>query len=418
MSPRLSITATLLVAAALLASVPAYAGMDEGIDALKRNDFARAAKELRPLAEKGNAEAQYRVGLMYEYGKGFPQDKVQAVNWLRKSATQGHIQAQVEIAVILATGDGVPQDDKQAVEWFRKAAEQGNVIAQYNLGLLYAKGQGIARDDEQAIAWFRKSADQGYTGAQYKMGLAYEYGEGVPKKDPVRAYANYAIAAREGNQEYIEHRDAIARKLSAAQLREAKAMVAASPFSQAVAAAAAPPAAKATGTTAPAAAPVARASDKCSATGAMEDAKFTATHCAISLYGDAHSVAIWFNEDVIAPDEAANFQMSSYASDDKGGKPRTLLRIMFCPGGGAATASAAAVKSMDFSTNNAKSPLAGVQWVVEASKDFKVEKMTGEIKPGGTLTGRIVGQRAKTSWTLDFDMNLPTKDAAAGFGCK
>ena len=234
MNRRLSITATLLVAV-LFASVPTYAGMDEGIDALKRNDFARAAKELRPLAEKGNAEAQYRVGLMYEYGKGFPQDKVQAVSWLRKSATQGHIQAQVEIAVILATGDGVAQDDKQAVDWFRKAAEQGNVIAQYNLGLLYAKGQGIARDDAQAIAWFRKSADQGYTGAQYKMGLAYEYGEGVPAKDPVRAYANYAIAAREGNQEYADHRDAIARKLSAAQLREAKAMVAASPFSQAVA---------------------------------------------------------------------------------------------------------------------------------------------------------------------------------------
>ena len=63
-------------------------------------------------------------------------------------------------------------------------------------------------------------------------------------------------------------------------------------------------------------------------------------------------------------------------------------------------------------------PLAGVQWVVKAPKDFKAEKMTGEIKPGGTLTGRIVGQRAKTSWTLDFDMNLPAKDAAAGFGCK
>ena len=416
MNRRLSITATLLVAV-LFASVPTYAGMDEGIDALKRNDFARAAKELRPLAEKGNAEAQYRVGLMYEYGKGFPQDKVQAVSWLRKSATQGHIQAQVEIAVILATGDGVPQDDKQAVDWFRKAAEQGNVIAQYNLGLLYAKGQGIARDDAQAIAWFRKSADQGYTGAQYKMGLAYEYGEGVPAKDPVRAYANYAIAAREGNQEYADHRDAIARKLSAAQLREAKAMVAASPFSQAVATASAPPAAKAAGA-APAAAPVARASDKCSATGTMEGAKFTATHCAISLYGDAHSVAIWFNEDAIAPDEVANFQTSSYASDDKSGKPRTLVRIMFCPGGGAATAAAGAVKSIDFSTNNAKSPLAGVQWVVEASKDFKVEKMAGEIKPGGTLTGRIVGQRAKTSWTLDFDMNLPTKDAAAGMGCK
>jgi len=47
----------------------ALAGLDEGLDALRRDDFATAAKELRPLAERGNAEAQYRIGLMYEFGK-------------------------------------------------------------------------------------------------------------------------------------------------------------------------------------------------------------------------------------------------------------------------------------------------------------------------------------------------------------
>jgi TPR repeat protein len=136
MSPRIPIAAMLLVAAALLPSVPARAGMDEGLAAVRKNDFAVAARELRPLAEKGNAEAQYRVGLMYEFGKGFPVDKPQAVSWLRKSADQGHANAQTELAVIYPTGDGVPQDDVQAVSWFRKAAEQGEAIAQYNLGLL------------------------------------------------------------------------------------------------------------------------------------------------------------------------------------------------------------------------------------------------------------------------------------------
>ena len=79
--------------------------MDEGIDALKRNDFARAAKELRPLAEKGNAEAQYRVGLMYEYGKGFPQDKVQAVSWLR---VQWVVEAPKDYKVEKMTGEIKP----------------------------------------------------------------------------------------------------------------------------------------------------------------------------------------------------------------------------------------------------------------------------------------------------------------------
>jgi hypothetical protein len=398
---------TVLAATSLLAA-PSFAGMDQGIAALKRQDYSTAAKELRPEAERGNAEAQYRVGLMYEYGKGFPLDKPQAVSWLRKAATQGHVAAQVELAVIYATGDGVKADDVQAVSWFRKAAEQGDAIGQYNLGLLYAKGQGIKRDDMQAIAWFRKSADNGYSGAQFKLGVAYENGEGVAK-DPVLAYVNYTIAARDGNAEYVAHRDAAARVLNASQLKDAKALVAAWQPGQPM------PTRGGAGATQVAAA--ARVSDKCSATGTMEGEKFTATHCAISLYGDQHSVAIWFNEDVIGADEAANFQLSSYASEDKAGKRRTRVQIMFCPGAGTATVSPSAVKSIDFNTSNAKSAFSGVQWVVEAPKDFKVEKLTGKLEPGGTLSGRIVGQRAKTSWTFDFDLNLPAKDASAGMSC-
>ena len=91
--------------------------------------------------------------------------------------------------------------------------------------------------------------------------------------------------------------------------------------------------------------------------------------------------------------------------------------IMFCPGGGNAAASAAAVKSIDLNTNHARSPLAGIQRVVEAPKDYKVEKMTGEVKAGGTLSGKIVGDLDKTSFTFDFDVNLPPKEAAAGMSC-
>ena len=105
--------------------------------------------------------------------------------------------------------------------------------------------------------------------------------------------------------------------------------------------------------------------------------------------------------------------MSSYA---EGGK-RTMAIIMFCPGGGKETASATAVKSIDLNTNHAKSPMAGIQRVVQAPKDFKVEKMTGEVKADGTLSGKIAGNLDKTTFTFDFELNLPTKDAAAGMSC-
>ena len=64
--------------------------------------------------------------------------------------------------------------------------------------------------------------------------------------------------------------------------------------------------------------------DKCSASGAMEGERFATTHCAVSLYGDARSVAIWFNEDAIVPAEAEAFQTSSYADGAKGGKERRV----------------------------------------------------------------------------------------------
>ena len=209
--------ALLVLASALCCNV-AIAGLNEGLDALRKNDFATAVKELRPLAERGDAEAQYRVGLMYEFGKGYPQDKPQAVAWFKKAAAQNHAAAQTELGIIYATGDGVAQDNKQAVQWFQMAAPQGNVAAQYNLGLLYAKGQGVKLDNAQAIAWWRKAAAQGMSIAQFKLGVAYENGEGVPK-DAQLAFINYAIAARSGNKEYAEYRDDIEKQLTAAQAK-------------------------------------------------------------------------------------------------------------------------------------------------------------------------------------------------------
>ena len=59
----------------------------------------------------------------------------------------------------------------------------------------------------------------------------------------------------------------------------------------------------------------------------------------------------------------------------------------------------------------------GIQRVVEAPRDFKVERMTGDVKPGGTLSGKITGGLDKTSFNFDFELTLPAKDAAAGLSC-
>jgi hypothetical protein len=405
-------TVGLLALSAMFWCGAVVASLTEGLDALRKNDYAAAERELRPLAERGDPESQYRIGLMYEFGKGYPQDKAQGIVWFRKAALQNHAAAQTELAIIFATGDGVAQDNKQSVDWFQKAATLGNPTAQYNLGLLYAKGQGVKLDNAQAIAWWRKAAAQGMTVAQFKLGVAYENGEGVTK-DPLLAYVNYAIAARSGNKEYVQHRDEMAKQLTPAQVKSgltaADAWTVGEPTPTSVAVSGV-----ASGATPSAIAPV---KARCSAKGTMGGERFTASNCVASLYGDQHSVAIWFNEDPITPQEAETFQMSSHADGTKGGKERTMVTIMFCPGGGQPTASAAAVKSMDINTNHAKSALAGIQRVVEAPRDFKVAKMVGDLKSARHSQAGSSAASTRRRSSFDFDVSLPAKDAAAGMSC-
>ena len=161
----------------------------------------------------------------------------------------------------------------------------------------------------------------------------------------------------------------------------------------------------------------AQAQNKCSAAGLLGGEKFVANHCAVALYASQHSVAIWFNEDPITAQEEAEFQTSATVDPAKNGKQRTWVLIMFCPGGGATTASPAAVKSMSLASNHAKSVLAGIKWNVKAARDFKVVALSGEVKPGATLAGQMIGKWRKTTWNTTFNVKLPTTESATGMSC-
>jgi len=116
----------LVVLASALCCNVAVAGLTEGLDALRKNDFATAVKELRPLAERGDAEAQYRVGLMYEFGKGYPQDKAQGIAWFRKAAAQNHAGALERMGAFAQSGRGGASDKDAAKAYYERAAALGD----------------------------------------------------------------------------------------------------------------------------------------------------------------------------------------------------------------------------------------------------------------------------------------------------
>ncbi|HSB64630.1 MAG TPA: hypothetical protein VLJ18_10715 [Thermoanaerobaculia bacterium] len=167
------------------------------------------------------------------------------------------------------------------------------------------------------------------------------------------------------------------------------------------------------------------AEDKCSVKAVLGGKPVTMKHCIAAVFEDQHSVTLYFSDTAFTAKEVDSFHVSSYATDkNEAGKPRTMMHFAFCPGGGKPAASAAAVKSVETSVNHADSFMVSRQWVFELPKDkesLKFEKLTGNIVPGGTISGRITGGKlsdgSKYSWEADFDFTLPAKDAAAGPGC-
>ena len=81
------------------------------------------------------------------------------------SAAQGVSEAQYNLGLIYDYGHGVPQDYKEAVKWYRKSAEQGNPSAQSNLGFMYLTGTAVAQDNVYAHMWWSIAASSGETTA-------------------------------------------------------------------------------------------------------------------------------------------------------------------------------------------------------------------------------------------------------------
>ncbi len=112
---------------ALLVALPVGAqDFEQGAAAAEIGDYATALQEWRPLAENGNADAQYKLGFMYEEGRGVPLDGIESAKWYRKAARQGHAAAQRSLGLKYEYGLGVPQDYVLAHMWYNLAAIGGD----------------------------------------------------------------------------------------------------------------------------------------------------------------------------------------------------------------------------------------------------------------------------------------------------
>ena len=174
------------------------------------------SQQIEALAEDGEADAQYEIGLFYFDGNGVLQDYQIAREWFLLAAEQEDVFAQEILGDMYRDGLGVQRDYRVAIEWYRRAAEQWLATAQYKLGLLYLEGTGVSPDHYEAFRWFKSAAAQGYSDAQIRIGDMYAQGIGVEIDDAL-AYMWFYIPALGGCAEAIEKRDRSRERLNLLQ---------------------------------------------------------------------------------------------------------------------------------------------------------------------------------------------------------
>ncbi|MEQ1510304.1 MAG: SPOR domain-containing protein [Sphingopyxis sp.] len=144
-------------AAVATLSTTAMADVRAGVTAWEAGDYARAIAQWRPLANAGDADAQFNLGQAYKLGRGVTQDLAQAAEWFRQAANQGHLQGEDNLGLVLYE---LSRKD-EALPWLERSASRGEPRAQYVLAAELFNGERTSRDWPRAYALMKRASDAG-----------------------------------------------------------------------------------------------------------------------------------------------------------------------------------------------------------------------------------------------------------------
>jgi len=155
-----------MVAAAALAGPAALAqtgsgtsaanSVRTGVEAWRAGNYDVALRLWRPLADGGDADAQYNIAQAYFLGRGVPQNMNLAEQWYERAARQGHEEAQANYGLLLFQNGR----RREAIQWIERAAGRGDPRAQYVLGTALFNGDLIGQDLPRAYALMTRAAAQ------------------------------------------------------------------------------------------------------------------------------------------------------------------------------------------------------------------------------------------------------------------
>lgn len=188
MSPKYLVAAALIA----LAAAPAAAqSVKAGIEAWQHADYARAVAIWRPLAEKGDEDAQFNLGQAYRLGRGVPTNLAAAKAWFERAARHGHVDAETTLGLLLFQNG----NEAEGLSWLKKAAQQGEPRALLVFGTALVNGDGLPQDPVLGYAYVSRAAAQGLQPAKETLAQLDELLPIADRKRGVAMARNLAKAA-------------------------------------------------------------------------------------------------------------------------------------------------------------------------------------------------------------------------------
>lgn len=165
----------------------------------KESQYQEAMRWLLPLAQKGNADAQYYCGMMLFFGYGTERKCDEGFAYFNQAAEAGHGEALNRIGRIYNLGDadaGITKNTSKAKEYYERSSKTGFADSFANLAIIYAECAEY-HNPELAIQYSKKAIELGSAMAANNLGAWYQFGN-VGPIDLDKAVYYYTIAAKNG----------------------------------------------------------------------------------------------------------------------------------------------------------------------------------------------------------------------------
>lgn len=167
-----------------------YADLESAKDAYRTRNYATALSEFLAYSERGYAEADFMLSMMYINGEGVPKDLNLAIQYAQKAIEGNNKGAFALIASIYLSKQSDIRDISKAIEWYEKGIQAKDINSMRHLGLMYLSGVEVKQDYQRAYSLLKDAADRDDVLSMYELGLMFEFGNGV-KQDEAKALRWY-----------------------------------------------------------------------------------------------------------------------------------------------------------------------------------------------------------------------------------